>query len=451
MSSTQQGQTRDMTQGSVLRNILIFAVPLFISNFFQQCYNICDTMIASHNLGENALAAIGLTGSITSLVIGFANGMNSGYGILLSQAFGSKDEERMKSVVAWSFLLNTAIAVVFTALTLLFSNQLLQLIQTPADVFDEASQYIRVVLGGLAATLFYNMCAGLLRAVGNSRTPLYFLIFSCTINIVMDLLFVTVFHFGVAGIAFATVFAQVVSTILCALHIFQKYRFLLPQKKHFAYQPGLMSELLTTGFSMGMMNSIFAIGSVVLQGAINTLGTTIIAAHTAARRVVMIGNMPLASIASANATFVSQNYGAKKMDRIKEGIRKSSVLSLVWSLIFGIALLLFSEPLIYALTGSKDAVIMKNAVMNLRINMIFFFPLGVLLILRTTLQGIGHKVLPLISSSLELIFKVIASFVFVPMWGYFGASIAEPLTWLICMVFLLFSYISIMKREKLLS
>lgn len=447
MSSISKGRTRDMTEGSALSNILIFAVPLFISNFFQQCYNICDTMIASHNLGEAALAAIGLTGSISGLVIGFANGMNNGYGILVSRAFGAKDQEKMKSVVAWSFILNTVISLMVTALMLLFTNQVLYLIQTPADIFAEARQYIQVVMGGMAATLFYNMAAGLLRAVGNSRTPLYFLIFSCAVNISMDLLFVTVFDFGVSGIAFATVFAQVLSTILCFIHIWKKYRFMIPGRRDFAYDRELLSDLLTTGFSMGMMNSIFAIGSVILQGAINTLGTAIIAAHTAARRVVMIGNMPLSSIASANATFVSQNYGAGKKYRIKEGIKKSTIISMIWSVIFLVGLLLFAEPLIYALTGTKDAVIMENALMNLHINMIFFFPLGVLLLLRTTLQGIGHKVLPLISSSLELIFKVVASFVLVPMWGYFGASIAEPSTWVICMVFLLISFIKIMKKE----
>lgn len=439
-----------MTQGSVFQNILIFAVPLFISNFFQQCYNICDTMIASHSLGQKALAAIGLTGSITSLVIGFANGMNSGYGILLSRAFGARDEERMKSVVAWTFVLNTILSVFFTALTLIFTVELLQLIRTPEDVFVEARQYIQVVLGGLAASLFYNMGSGLLRAVGNSRTPLYFLIFSCALNIAMDVLFVRVFDFGVWGIAFATVFAQTVSVVLCFLHIFKHYHFLIPEKEHFAVNKELINELLTTGFSMGMMNSIFAVGSVILQGAINTLGTTIIAAHTAARRIVMIGNMPLASIASANATFVSQNYGAGKMERIREGIKKSSLVSLVWTALYIVGLLLFMEPLIRAMAGTSDAVIMENAVMNLRINMIFFYPLGILLILRTTLQGINHKILPLVSSSLELIFKIVASFVFVPLWGYFGASIAEPVTWLICMVFLLFSYVRIMKKEQLL-
>lgn len=450
MSSIRKGQIRDMTSGNVFQNIMFFAIPLFISNFFQQCYNIGDTMIASHNLGESALAAIGLTGSITGLVIGFANGMNSGYGVLISRSFGAKDEEQMKSVVAWSFLLNLALAIVFTALTLVFTRPLLHLIQTPEDIFEEAYIYIRVVLGGMAATLFYNMASGILRAVGNSRTPLYFLIFSCSANLLMDFFFVMVLHVGVAGIALATVLAQVLSTALCFLHIARSYRFLPPSKRHFAYQPRLISELLSTGLSMGLMNSIFSMGSVILQGSINTLGTDIIAAHTAARRVVLIANMPLASIAGANATFVSQNYGAGNMKRIKEGIQKSSLISFIWSAIFLIVLLLFSRPIIYALTGSSKPVIMDNAMMNLRINMIFFFPLGVLLILRTSLQGIGHKILPLVSSSLELIFKVLAAFVFVPLWGYFGASIAEPFTWVICMVFLLISFVRIMKKEKLL-
>ena len=451
MSSVKQGQTRDMTQGSALSNILVFAIPLFISNFFQQCYNIGDTMIASHNLGQSALAAIGLTGSITGLVIGFANGINSGYGILLARAFGSKNEEQMKSVVAWTLILNLGISILITIGTLLFADPLLHLIQTPEDVFSESRTYLTVVMGGMATALFYNMGSGLLRAVGNSKTPLYFLIFSCSLNLLLDLLSVTVFHFGVAGIAGATVMAQLVSSILCFLYLYRNFRFLIPSRRHFSYNKRLVSDLVSTGFSMGLMNSIFSIGSVILQGSINTLGTTIIAAHTAARRIVMIGNMPLSSIASANATFVSQNFGAGRIDRIREGIKKSSMISRIWSLLFRVMLLTLANPLIRALAGTDDPVIMSNAMMNLHINMIFFFPLGILLIIRMTLQGINHKTIPLISSTMELIIKVLASFVFVPLWGYVGASIAEPFSWLVCMLFLLFSYIRILKKEKIYS
>jgi putative MATE family efflux protein len=437
-----------MTNGSVFQNIFVFAVPLFISNFFQQCYNICDTMIASHNLGSTALAAIGLTGSVTGLCIGFANGMNGGFGILISRSFGAKDEEQMKSVVAWTVVLNVILSILFTVATVSLTGVILVLMKTPDELMQESSQYMRIVLGGIAATLFYNMFAGLLRAVGNSRVPLYFLVFSSFLNIMMDLLFVKVLHLGVSGIALATVLAQIISSLLCLEHIRKHYRFLLPGRRHFVYQKDLIWELLSTGFSMGLMNSIFSIGSVILQSAINTLGTAIIAAHTAARRIVMIGNMPLSSIASANATFASQNYGAGKTDRIREGIRQSFLMSLVWAVLFALGILFFAGPMIQALAGSSDPVIMENARMNLHINMIFFFPLGMLLILRTSLQGIGHKILPLISSSLELIFKIIASFFFVPLWGYFGASIAEPLTWLICMIFLMISFLRIMKQEK---
>ena len=451
MSSAKQGQTRDMTQGSALSNILVFAIPLFISNFFQQCYNIGDTMIASHNLGQSALAAIGLTGSITGLVIGFANGINSGYGILLARAFGSKNEEQMKSVVAWTLILNLGISFLITIGTLLFADPLLHLIQTPEDVFSESRTYLTVVMGGMATALFYNMGSGLLRAVGNSKTPLYFLIFSCSLNLLLDLLSVTVFHFGVAGIAGATVMAQLISSILCFLYLYRNFRFLIPSRRHFSYNKRLVSDLVSTGFSMGLMNSIFSIGSVILQGSINTLGTTIIAAHTAARRIVMIGNMPLSSIASANATFVSQNFGAGRIDRIREGIKKSSMISLIWSLLFLVMILTLANPLIQALAGTDDPVIMSNAMMNLHINMIFFFPLGILLIIRMTLQGINHNTIPLISSTMELIIKVLASFVFVPLWGYVGASIAEPFSWLVCMLFLLFSYIRILKKERIYS
>ena len=347
--------------------------------------------------------------------------------------------------------MNLGISVLITIGTLLFADPLLGLIQTPEDVFSESRTYLTVVMGGMATALFYNMGSGLLRAVGNSKTPLYFLIFSCSLNLLLDLLSVTVFHFGVAGIAGATVMAQLVSSILCFLYLYRNFRFLIPSRRHFSYNKRLVSDLVSTGFSMGLMNSIFSIGSVILQGSINTLGTTIIAAHTAARRIVMIGNMPLASIASANATFVSQNFGAGRIDRIREGITKSSMISLIWSLLFLVMILTLANPLIQALAGTDDPVIMSNAMMNLHINMIFFFPLGILLIIRMTLQGINHKTIPLISSTMELIIKVLASFVFVPLWGYVGASIAEPFPWLVCMLFLLFSYIRILKKERIYS
>ena len=242
MSSAKQGMTKDMTQGNVLSNILAFAIPLFISNFFQQCYNIGDTMIASHGLGQAALAAIGLTGSITGLVIGFANGINSGYGILLSRAFGSKNEDQMKTVVAWTLILNLIISALVTGVTLIFADPMLRLIQTPQDIFPESRTYLLVVMGGMATTLFYNMGSGLLRAVGNSKTPLYFLVFSCMLNLLLDYISVNVFSFGVAGIAGATVAAQLVSTILCFIYLYKNYRFLIPGKKHFSYNKELLGE-----------------------------------------------------------------------------------------------------------------------------------------------------------------------------------------------------------------
>ena len=441
-----------ITEGIIWKQLLYFFFPILLGTFFQQLYNTADAMVVGRFVGKEALACVGGSSSqIINLIVGFFVGLSSGATVIIAQYYGARDEKNLQDTLHTAIAFSIVGSFVISILGIVLSPIILRLMNTPEYLMADSLLYLRFYFGGIIFIFIYNIGSGILRAVGDSKNPLYFLIFSCSLNLLLDLLAVTVFSFGVAGIAGATVLAQLISSVLCFLYLYRNFRFLIPSRRHFSYNKKLVSELVTTGFSMGLMNSIFSIGSVILQGSINTLGTSIIAAHTAARRIVMIGNMPLASIASANATFVSQNFGAGRMDRIRDGIRKSSILCLIWSAMFLVMILTLAEPLVKALAGTDDPVIMSNALMNLHINMIFFFPLGVLLTLRMTLQGINYKTIPLISSSMELVIKILASFVFVPLWGYAGASVAEPFSWLLCMLFLLFSYIRIMKKEKIYS
>lgn len=433
-------KTNDMTTGNPLQHILYFAVPLFIGTIFQQLYSFADTMIAGRNLGDQAIAAIGATSAIYSLLISFANGLNSGYGLVLARAFGAKDNKLFRKAVAAMILLDTIITLALTIAALLFIKPILNLLDTPADIFDWAYTYIVIILGGMLMTIFYNMCAALLRAVGNSRIPLYFLVLSCGINISLDIVFIMVLKTGVAGAAAATVIAEGVSALCCWLYIHKNYTVLLPKRKDYKLKRSLIVEMLTTGFSTALMLSVFSLGSIIMQRSINHLGTQIITAHTASRRIYEMLMMPLSTVATANSTFVSQNYGANKPERIRLAMQKVIWLELAWSLVSLFMALVMGKPLIVLLTGTENQVIIDNALLNLRFSTAFFFPLGVLFVLRTTMQSIGYKIVPVVSSSIELLMKIAACAWLIPVFGYLGVAVTEPAIWVVCAVFLLTFY-----------
>lgn len=431
------GKMKDMTQGTPAKLILQFGFPLFIGLMFQQVYSMVDTMVAGRYIGESAIAAIGASSAVYSLLINFSSGLNSGYGLIVARFFGEGNREKLKKSIACMFVLNIIMAVILTTATLLVIRPLMHVLQTPDEVFDQALKYIVVIVGGLTATIFYNMCAGLLRAVGNSIIPLVFLVFSSVLNIVLDALFVICFHTDVSGVAVATVIAQGVSALLCGGFILKNYKEIMPQKVHFQTDQTIRKEMVTTGFSMGLMMSVYDIGSILLQGAINALGMEILAAHTAARRLLVLFMQPQGAISTAAATYVSQNWGAGKIDRIRKGMRDVFLMETVWSGAAWILVLLFGQALIRLTTGTDNPLILDNAWMNLRINLPLFIPLGILISLRTCMQGMGCKIAPVISSILELTIKIIAAFYIVPLWGYFGASLAEPSTWVVCVLFLI--------------
>lgn len=393
--NTKAMKTIDMTKGNPLKLILTFAVPILIGNIFQQIYSIVDTMVAGYNLGDDAIAAIGATSSLYGLIINLAWGMNSGFALVVTRAFGAQDEVHIRKAIGGTMLLDGIITAVLTVLALVFLRPLMRLMHTPEGIFADAYIYMLIIVGGMLATIAYNMFASLLRAFGNSVTPLYFLIISSVLNILLDLLFVAVFHFGVAGAALATVVSQLLSAILSGIYFFRQYKPYLPKKENLRIPRKLLGELLSNGAAMGFMYSVVDLGSVFFQGANNaladTLGDGIITAHTAARRLMGITMTPLGTITGAGATYIGQNYGARRMDRIREGLRKELILVIGWGVFVCTVIFLFGEPLVRFTTGTSDPEILQNAVLSLRIHHPLYPVLGILLALRTAMQAVNIK------------------------------------------------------------
>lgn len=441
--------TVDMTKGPPLRLIMTFAIPMLIGNIFQQIYNLADTMIAGRFLGSQAIAAIGSVSIIYSLILNITWGFNNGYCILLARAFGKGEKSQFKKAVAAMIELNIMLVAILTLLFSVLLKPIMHLLHTPADIFAEAYVYIAVVVGGMLATIAYNALAGYLRSMGNSRTPLYFLILSSLLNLSLDVLFVVALKMGVAGTAWATVIAQAVSALLCGVYIRRNYSEYLPASSDFVPDGVIIRDMFSTGFSMALMQSVFSLGTVVLQRAINDLGTSVVTAHTAARRIIEMLMIPMSSVASADSTFVGQNYGAKKYKRIREANRKMLSAVFLWSAFSVAVSWIFGRSLAVWLVSTQEEGIISNALLNLRISIVCFFPLGALFVLRYSMQAMGHKILPVLSSMIELIVKIVSAAVLVPRLGYRGVTVTEPAIWCMCAIFLGIFYVAVghQKRE----
>ena len=446
--SNRKAVVLDMTKGNAVRMILTFAIPLFIGNIFQQVYSMVDTMVAGYCLGAQALAAIGSTSSLYGLVIDLAWGLNSGFALIVTQAFGAHERWKIRKAIGHMMVLDGIIAAALAIPALIFLPSLMRLMNTPESIFDQAYSYMVVIIAGLPATICYNMFAGILRAFGNSRTPLYFLIFSSVLNIALDLLFVAVFQMGVGGAALATVAAQVVSGVLAGIYVYHSYCDMLPVKEDFRLEKGLTKEMLATGTAMGFMYSLVDLGSVVFQGASNALGEIYIAAHTAARRIINILMQPMSGLMNASGTFVGQNWGAKQKQRIRDTLKKIMGMQIAWGLFSCLIVYLFGQAIIRFVTGTQSEEILDNAVMSLRIHFPFFPVLGVLLAMRVSMQSMGQKTAPVVSSVIELLMKIIAALWMIPAFGFVGVCVTEPVTWVIMTVFLITVYM-VKTRKKL--
>lgn len=439
-------KTKDLTQGNVAKLLLFFAFPTLLSNVFQQFYNLADTAIAGHILGDNALVAIGASSTVNSLVLSFAWGLNGGFGIIIAQCFGAKDFKKLKKSVAISLSINVLFSLIVCIFSIFMSRPMLQALNTPAARLNEANSYISVILVFIIVPMLYNLEAVILRSLGDSKTPLYFLIFSSVLNIILDYVLIKFTHMGVKGAAVATVLAQLLSVILCFVVILKNFKIIRLKKNDFHFSASLFKNMMSAGKAMAVMNSIFSIGSIIMQGSINALGEDIIAAHLGSRKVAEMFMQPLVTIGTACSTFVGQNYGALKIGRIKASIKYSTIYSLIWSVFTFFILWFFGGQIARLVTGSASQVVFDNTQMYLRINAPFYFVLGLLFTLRFSIQSVDRKMPPIISSSMELASKIAAAYLFIPLWGYLGACIAEPLSWTLGAIYLLFVFKNEFKR-----
>ena len=438
MTTAHKSRVLDMTRGDPFRLVLQFSLPLFCSNLLQQVYNLTDTALAGHLLGSAALAEIGATAALYGLIMNFAFGMNNGLALTVSRCFGAGEQEGIRRAVGWMVTLSAAVSLVLTTVSLLGRGALLQALQVPAEVWDGAAAYLTVILLGIPLTMLYNMEAALLRAVGNSVTPLLFLLFSSVLNVGLDAAFMGPLGMGVRGAAVATVLAQGISAVLGAVYLVRSYpelHFALAHLKKSTRRA--VMNMFWAGMSMGLMSAIYNLGSVALQSSINALGSVYITAQTAARRMAEMYFIPGGALGISVATFSSQNLGAGRRNRIGQSVRVALKIYFVWWLFVLAFTFLLGEPVLRLITGSSDARIISNAMLYLKISVPIIPPMAVLVILRNMLQGIRHTVEPLLASALELIGKVIFAVWLVPVWGYRAVCFCEPTTWIICFVFIL--------------
>lgn len=438
MTTAHKSRVLDMTRGDPFRLVLQFSLPLFCSNLLQQVYNLTDTALAGHLLGSDALAEIGATAALYGLIMNFAFGMNNGLALTVSRCFGAGEREGIRRAVGWMVTLSAAVSIVLTTVSLLGRGALLQVLQVPAEVWDGAAAYLTVILLGIPLTMLYNMEAALLRAVGNSVTPLLFLLFSSVLNVGLDAAFMGPLGMGVRGAAVATVLAQGISAVLGAVYLVRSYPELHFAPAHLKKSTRrAVMNMFWAGMSMGLMSAIYNLGSVALQSSINALGSVYITAQTAARRMAEMYFIPGGALGIGVATFSSQNLGAGRRSRIGQSVRAALKIYFVWWLFVLAFTFLLGEPVLRLITGSSDARIISNAMLYLKISVPIIPPMAVLVILRNMLQGIRHTVEPLLASALELIGKVIFAVWLVPVWGYRAVCFCEPTTWIICFVFIL--------------
>ena len=438
MTTAHKSRVLDMTRGDPFRLVLQFSLPLFCSNLLQQVYNLTDTALAGHLLGSAALAEIGATAALYGLIMNFAFGMNNGLALTVSRCFGAGEQEGIRRAVGWMVTLSAAVSIVLTTVSLLGRGALLQVLQVPAEVWDGAAACLTVILLGIPLTMLYNMEAALLRAVGNSVTPLLFLLFSSVLNVGLDAAFMGPLGMGVRGAAVATVLAQGISAVLGAVYLVRSYPELHFAPAHLKKSTRrAVMNMFWAGMSMGLMSAIYNLGSVALQSSINALGSVYITAQTAARRMAEMYFIPGGALGISVATFSSQNLGAGRRSRIGQSVRAALKIYFVWWLFVLAFTFLLGEPVLRLITGSSDARIISNAMLYLKISVPIIPPMAVLVILRNMLQGIRHTVEPLLASALELIGKVIFAVWLVPVWGYRAVCFCEPTTWIICFVFIL--------------
>lgn len=437
----------DMTSGSPMKIILWFTLPIFIGNVFQQFYNMADAVIVGKFVGNNALAAVGSTGTIMFLINGFVIGMTAGFTVLTAQKFGAGDERGIRKSVTGAAWLSLIVGLILTAAFMVFMKPLLTLMNTPADIFDDAYAYIMIISGGILAQMLYNLLASILRALGNSRVPLYFLILSAVLNIVLDLVFVIVFQMGAAGAAVATIISQGVSGLLCLVYIGKKVQLLRMTKEDWKPQTALLSAQLKVGIPMALQYSITAIGTMMVQSSLNILGSTLVAAYTAAGKIEQVVTQAYIAMGTTMATYGAQNMGAGDVPRIRQGFKACTIIGIVYSFIAAAFVMTAGKYMTYLFVSEDVGTIMNSVDIYLKCVGIFFIPLAVVNIYRNGIQGLGYGLLPMTAGIAELIGRGVVAVIAAGQRSYLGVCFASPAAWILAGGLLIVMYYYIMNHD----
>lgn len=444
----REAAMKNLTQGKPIKVILLFAIPLYIGQLFQLGYSLIDTRIIGSTLGETSLAAVGATTSLSDLLIEFMNGVVCGYGIIVATCFGAGDEKNLRKAIGGTVVLSVGITALLSIGCLLFLSPILNFLNVSPELAPEASAYIRIIIAGLIATTLYNVCSAILRAIGDSFTPLMFLVISNLLNIALDYLLILRLNMGVTGAATATVISQALSAVLCFIYMRRKYPQIKLHAGDVVPEREMYRQLLPRGFSMGFMLSFVLMGSLALQTAINALGMNIIVAHTGARKATSLFLMIFFVLGTALATYCGQNLGAEEYGRIRQGIRDTILFSFGWYLLVLLIVFTLSPVIINLITASAEPEIIDNAVLYLKVNASFYFLPAIICILRNSMQGFGDSRTPLISSFIELVGKVLIAYLLVPALRYMGVVLSEPIVWALMVIPLIVSILRnpIMKK-----
>ena len=441
--------TNDMTKGNPLKIFIFFSIPLLIGNVFQQLYSMVDTIIVGRFVGVEALAAVGSTGSMFFLVNGMILGLTSGFGVLVAQKFGAKDEVAIKKAVASNIILTLVLTVFITIIALLVKNPLLRMMNTPDNIFNDASTYITIIFAGIITQALYNMAAGILRALGDSKTPLYFLMVSSIVNVILDLVFIINFKMGVSGAAYATNIAQGFSAVLCLIYSYKKFQVLRLKKEDFKVELSYYTKHLKVGVPMGLQFSVTAVGIIIVQSAINVFGSTVIASYTASSKVLQLVMQPATSFGVTIANYSGQNLGAVRFDRIKSGMKIMNKVSIITSLLAGLVLIFLGKYFVRLFIENPTAEIFTYSQLVFNYSAVFFIPLGFIFVYRNVLQGMGESFMPMMAGVLELIARSIVAFTLPKYIGFTGICLSDPVAWIAASVFLMITYYKKMKKIEI--
>lgn len=437
---------KDMTNGSPSKHILGFAVPMLFGMLFQQFYNLVDTIIVGKTLGVEALAGVGATGSINFMIIGFCMGVCNGFVIPVAQCFGAKKPADLRKYVFNGYICSIVFAIVLTLASVIFCRRILIVMNTPADIIDHAYNYIVVIFIGIPTVFLYNMVSGVIRSLGDSKTPVVFLVLSSIINVVLDFFLILVCKMGVAGAGWATVTSQLISGLTCLIYMYKKYDILKGDKSERVLDRRFITNLCMNGVPMGLQYSITAIGSTILQAAVNTLGSTYVAAMTAGSKMFNFTCCPFDALGSTMATYAGQNVGAAKIKRLGQGVRSAMIIGSVYSVLSLIALYFTTDYIALLFVNASETTIIALTRQFILASACFYIPLTGVNVVRFCIQGMGFSVFAISAGILEMIGRAFAAIILIPSIGFMGACLASPIAWIAADAFLFPAFIHCAKK-----